>query len=106
ERVVLDRPGNPHRPSVVAEVALELAEDAGDGEGGEADTALGVEAVDRVDQPDARHLLEVLQRDRLAAVAVGEPTGQRQEALDQLSSGRPVAEPHIALKQATLAGRL
>ena len=41
--------GHPHRPALVAEVALELADDGRGGEGRELEAPLGVEAVDRLD---------------------------------------------------------
>ena len=44
---------HPHRPDPVAEMALQLAEDGRRGEGGEGDPALGIEAIDRVDQAEA-----------------------------------------------------
>src|SRR4029450_7726138 len=87
-------------------MALELAQDARDGEAGEPGAALGVEAVDGIDQPDARDLLEILQRHRLASVAVRQAMRQGQEALDQLSPGRRIAEADVAQEQAPLAVRV
>ena len=49
------------RPATVAEMALQLPEDGGDGEGREGGAALGVEAVDRLDQSDARDLDQIVE---------------------------------------------
>ena len=84
EDPLLDVAGHVHRPAPVAEVALELAEDRGDGEGREGGAALGVEAVDRLDQADARDLDQVVERLGAARVPGREPPRERHEALDQL----------------------
>ena len=78
-------------PRPVAEVALELAEDRRDGVAREGDVALGVEAVDRLDQAERRDLDEVLQRLLGALVATRELAGERQEALDQRLARRRIA---------------
>src|SRR5215218_5014916 len=64
---LLEPPGHPHRPALVAEVALELADDGRGGVGRELHLPLQVEAVDGLQQPDGAHLDQVLQR--LPAVA-------------------------------------
>ena len=82
---------DPHGPDAVAEVAFELAEDRRRGEGGEGDAALGVEAVDRVDQAEAGDLEEVVEGLAGAAVAQRQPLGERQVAAHQLLADRRVA---------------
>jgi hypothetical protein len=72
-------------------VALELAEDRRDGERGEGGLALGVEAVDRLEQAERRHLDEVVERLAAALVASRELAGEGQEALDEGLAGRRVA---------------
>ena len=78
---------DPDRPALVAEVPLDLADDRRGRVGRELDPALEVEPVDRLDQPDRRHLDQVVER--LAAVAepAGEVLDQRQVHLDQLVAG-------------------
>ena len=85
---LLEPARHPDRPALVAEVALDLADDRRGRVRRELDAAVGVEAVDRLDQADRADLDEVL--DRLAAVA--EPAravlDQRQVQVDQRRRGR------------------
>ncbi len=83
ERQLLDAARYMHDPAAIAEVALQLAEDRRNREGLEGDAPSRVEAVDRLHQPEAGDLLEVLDRLMRAAVAVRELVGQRQEAPNQ-----------------------
>jgi len=85
---------------VVAVVALQLAGDRGDGERRELAPALGVEAVDRAEQPDAGDLDEVVERLGAAVVAPREAAGERQEALDEFVAGGEVAEARVTAEQA------
>src|SRR5439155_15820888 len=75
-----------HRPALVPEVPLQLADDGWRGVGGELDLAIGVEPVDRLDQADRGDLDQVVQR----LAAAGEPPGQvfdqAEMSLDQLLS--------------------
>jgi hypothetical protein len=80
-------------------VALELADDRRHRVGREVAAAVGVEAVDRVDEADARDLDEVVERLGAAVVAAGEPAGERQEALDELIAGGDVAEAGVPAEQ-------
>src|SRR5450631_1415056 len=73
-----------HGPTGIAEIALELAQDRWDGEGGERQAAAGVEAVDRLDQAEGRDLDQVLERLAGVAVAAGEALGQREVLRRQL----------------------
>src|SRR5207342_2182897 len=61
-RELLGGPGNLGRPRVVAEVALDLADDGRDGERGEARAPLDVEALDGLDEALEGHLLQVVER--------------------------------------------
>ena len=80
-----------HRPALVAEVALELAEDRRDGERRERRLALGVEAIDRLEQPERRDLDQVVELLAAALVAPCELACERQEALHELlARGRVV----------------
>ena len=106
QRELLQVARHADRPGAVAEVALDLAEDRRDRVGGERDLALGVEAVDRLDQADRRDLEEVVERLARALVAAGELARQRQEALDELLA-RPGVAGAVAQEQlAVLAGAL
>jgi hypothetical protein len=62
----------------------------------EGDASLGVKAVDSVDQPDQRGRLEIVRSGDCAyrdVHPVGDPRGQRREALDERASRRGVALP-------------
>jgi uncharacterized BrkB/YihY/UPF0761 family membrane protein len=65
-------------------VASQLAEDRRHGKRAEADPAVGIEAVDRSQPADRRHLHEVLARLAGAGIAAGQLAGKGQEALEQL----------------------
>ena len=71
------------RPAVVAEVALDRADDARYRVGREGGLAAGVEAVDRLDEREACHLLEVLERLGAASVTAGQAAREREVAFDQ-----------------------
>ena len=86
-------------PAVVTEVALELAEHRRHRVGRERGLARGVEAVDRLDQPERRHLDEVVERLVGAAVAPRHPPRQRQQARDELLTRGLVALAVIADEQ-------
>src|SRR5947208_4871913 len=98
---------DPYRPGPVTEMALELAQDRRDGVAGEGDVAIGVEAVDRLDEPERRDLEEVLERLLGALVAARELARQRQEALDERLARGGVALALLAQKElAILSGPL
>ncbi|WFE39823.1 hypothetical protein [Micromonospora sp. WMMD998] len=86
---LLQAPGHPDVPTVVPEVALQLAEDGRGGVADERHPAPGVVPVDRLDQAVAGHLHEVVE----GFAAVGEPAGQahgqRPMDLDQPVPGAP-----------------
>jgi hypothetical protein len=87
---------------VVAEVALQLAEDARDREARERGAPGRVVAVDSLDQPDARDLQQVVERLAGARVADGQPACERQAPPDQLVAGGEVPALAVALEQARL----
>ena len=82
-RQLLQAAGQSHGPYVIAEVAPQLAEDRRHGVGGERSSALGVEAVDRLHQPEVRDLDQVVDRLGLAPVAKRE---RAREAMKRLTS--------------------
>ena len=90
---LLQRARHADGPALVAEVALDLADHVGRGVGGERHLAVQLEAVDRLDQADRAHLLDVLQRLAAAGVAAGQRAHERQVALDQLARGRSSRRP-------------
>ena len=87
ERALLEVARHVQRPALVAEVALELAEDGGRGVARELRAAAGLEAVDGLDQAEARDLEQIVERLVGVAVAQREIAGQRQEALHELFPG-------------------
>ena len=58
-----------------------------------------VEAVDGLEQPDARNLHEIVRGILVAVVAAGEPLRERQKALEQLVTRAEIAEALVALEQ-------
>ena len=93
-----------HRPALVAEVTLELAEDGRDGEARERGLAARVEAVDRLQQAERRDLDEVVERLAAALVAARELARERQEALhERLARGGVAAMG--ALEQRAVGAR-
>jgi hypothetical protein len=106
EDPLLDVAGHVHRPAPVAEMALELAENGGDGEGREGGAALGVEAVYRLDQADARNLDQVVEWLRPSRVARREAPGERHEPVHQLFPNRRRALSGESPQQLPLIGEL
>src|SRR5690348_13094075 len=93
-----------YRPAGVAEVALELAEDCGDRVARERVAALAVEAVDGLDQTQAGHLDEIVERLACALVASRELARQWQEAVNQLGARRDVAVALETFEELALIG--
>ena len=77
-------PRQAHGPAAVAEVPLQLAENRRRRVGGEPQAAVGIEAVDGLDEAEHGDLDQVV--GRLAAVgeAVGQAVGQAAVRLDKL----------------------
>jgi hypothetical protein len=91
ERALLQFAWDSDEPALVAEVALQFAGDGRDREGRERDLAGGVEAVDRVQQPDRGDLDEVVAEVTVAVIASREMTRQREKAAT--SSSRAALSP-------------
>jgi hypothetical protein len=81
-------------------VTLELAHDRDRGEGRELDVAIGIEPIDRVQQPQARHLGEVVDRLPSSGEAPREVLGERKEHLDEPVACRGIVRQ--AFEQLTL----
>ena len=90
---LLGRPGHPHRPRVVPEVALDLAFDRAPGERRERHVAVGLEAVDGLDEGQEGDLAEVVVARAAPAEAPGDVSGQTHVALDELVAQAPAARP-------------
>ena len=84
---LLEPPRHPDRPALVAEVALDLADDRRGGVRRELDAALGLEPVDRLDQPDRADLDQVLEGLAAVAEAAGAVLDQREVEVDQVVAG-------------------
>ena len=85
---LLEPPRHPDRPALVAEVALDLADDRRGGVRRELDAALGVEPVDGLEQADRADLDQVLERLATVAEPAGAVLHQRQVQVDQPLAGR------------------
>ena len=88
-----------HRPALVAEVALDLADDVGRRVGGELDAAAEVEAVDGLDEPDGADLDEIVEVLAARGVAARERAHQRQVHGDELLARLAVAVQVVAAQQ-------
>src|SRR5205085_11889921 len=66
----------------------------------ELEASLGVEAVDRLEQADRRHLDEVVERLAAAAEAPGQVLGQPEMGADELFAQRGVAGTAVLLELA------
>ena len=90
----------------VAEVALDLAQDGRRRVAREGVAEGRIEALDRLDQPQACDLVEILGRLGTPRVAVGEAAGERHEAVDQLLAHQRALVAVVALEQKLLVGQL
>src|SRR5215212_359067 len=99
ERALLKVAWHVQRPALVAEVTLQLAQNGGCGKARELRAAIRIEPVDRFDQPEARHLHEVVERLIRIGVAPRKITCERQESLHELLACRAVAHPVVADQQ-------
>jgi hypothetical protein len=91
---LLEPARHPHRPALVTEVTLDLADDRGRRVGGELHAALEVEPVDRLDQADRGDLGQVVQPLAPVAEPPREVFHQRKVQLDQLAAD---AEPLLVV---------
>src|SRR4029077_20018780 len=83
QRALVEAARNMDGPRAVAEMALDLAQHRRDGERREADAAIGGEAVERLDETQARDLEEVVVGLTRVGVAAGDAVRQRQKLLGQ-----------------------
>ena len=100
-RRLVQRPRQTHRRAAVADVALHLAGDRGHGEGGELVAAVGVVALDRVEQTDRARLEQIVELGAGAAVAARERLDEREVELDEAVSRTRVAALAVGHQQAT-----
>ena len=101
-RQLLQVARNPHRPALVAEIALQLSRDRRHSERRERVTACGVEPVDGLQQAHGRDLNEVLQRLAATVVTPRQPRGQWEKPLHQRVAGRLIVAPAITSEQPAL----
>src|SRR5262245_29649055 len=87
-------------------MALQLPEDRRHGEGREGGAAFGIEAVDRLDQPHAGDLDEVVERLGPAGIARRETSRERHEPLHQLLPHRWRVVLGVALEQSAFTDEL
>ena len=99
DRQLLEVARDADRPALVAEVALDLAEDRRHRERRERRLAGRVEAVDRLQQPERRDLDQVVELLAAALVAAGELARQRQEPRDERLARGGVALAVVAHQQ-------
>ena len=88
-----------HRPALVAEVALDLADDVGRRVRRQLDAALEVEAVDRLDEADGADLDEVVEVLAARGVAPRQRPHQREVHGDELLARLAVAVQVVAAQQ-------
>jgi hypothetical protein len=99
QRQLLQGAGDAHRPRAVAQVAPDFAQDGRHGVAGERDVAVEVEAIDRLDEPQAGDLEEIVEGLPGALVAARQGARERQEALHEHLMVDRVAPLQVALKQ-------
>src|SRR3954471_11071863 len=109
-RQLLDEPGqlhvqllqparHAHRPALVTEVALDLADDVRRRVCRQLDAAIQVEAVDRLDQPDRADLDEIFELLAAVRVAPRQRAHERHVLLDQLLASLQVPVLVVAPQQ-------
>ena len=96
ERALLKVARDVQRPPLVAEVPLQLAQDGGCRKARELRAAIRVEAIDRFDQPEARHLEQVVKGLVRVDVTPRKIPRQRETSLHQLFPRCKVAGPVVA----------
>ena len=99
ERALLEIARHVQGPALVAEVPLQLAENGRRGVARELRAPSGLEAVDRLDQAEARDLEQVVERLVRVGVAQREVTGEWQEALAELLARGEVPQLVVADQQ-------
>ena len=101
---LLEAARNAHGPALVAEVALDLADDVRRRVRRQLDAAVDVEAVDRLDQADTADLDEVVELLAAVRVAPRERADEREVLLDQLLARGEVALLVVAAQQRLVGG--
>jgi len=79
------------RPRLVAKVPLQLTFDRRRGERGELEIAPGIETLDRLQQPDERHLLQIVELFTAIREAARDMCGEALVSLDEFVSELPLA---------------
>src|SRR5919107_2000994 len=97
---LLQAAGDPHRPTLVTEVAFDLPEDVRGGVGGELDLPIYIEAVHRLYQAHGGDLDQIVQRFPAARELAGQKLGQRKLFLDHPLAGVLVPVLVVANEQA------
>src|SRR5437588_805223 len=90
ERLLLCTTWDVHRPTEIAEVALQLSQDRRNCERRERGPAFGVEPIYCLDEAEARDLHQIFERLAWAGVAARKLAGQWQEPFDQFLPGSRV----------------
>ena len=103
---LLEAARDAHGPALVAEVALDLADDVRGRVGGQLDAAVDVEAVDRLDQADAADLDEIVELLAAVGVAPRQRADEREVLLDQLLARGEVAVLVVAAQQRLVGPRV
>ena len=85
---LLITPRYPDRAAAIAQVPLDLPEDVRDRERRKLDFPIGLETIDRLDEPDRAHLHEILETLAAVRIRAGNRHDQWDVRLDQaFSSG-------------------
>ena len=95
-----------HGPGRVAEVSAELAGHGRSGERGERHAELGVEALDRFEDPESRDLDEVVHRLATTAEPHRLAAGEVEVLLDQAVADRPVTGSAVLAEEVEIRRRL
>jgi hypothetical protein len=80
-------------------VAAQLAGDRRHREARERDATLRVKTIQRLEQPQGRHLHQIVERLVASRVPAGDRTRQRQVALDEQLTRILIARPRVAREQ-------
>ena len=97
DQVLLQPSRHAHRPGAVAEVPADLPGDGRRGERAELVLQRGIESLDRLDQTDEAHLLDVLERLPSVGKAAGDVVDEIAVQLDQaLTDARVAGGPVLA----------
>src|SRR4051794_22838571 len=104
QRVLLEGARRADGPAAVTEMPAQLPEHRGQRIAGERRAIVRIEAVDRLEQPEAGDLDKVVEGLATPRVVVGRVAGQRQVAPDELLAHPQVARGRVAAQQAQVGG--